>query len=87
MSYCRNDGGETSDVYVIKHVGGFLACYCCLGDNQHDTPQGMIDHLAHHRARGDKVPERAFERLRAERDGKPYKTDVQLALEEFNFNE
>jgi hypothetical protein len=41
----------------------------------------MIDHLREHRRVADKVPERAFDRLYAERDGREVQTDVQWALE------
>lgn len=82
VSYCRI-GEFDSDVYVIRHVNGSLVCYCDLGDNSHLLEQGMIDHLEHHQEIGHRVPQRALDRLKAERDGKPYKTDVELAMEEF----
>lgn len=82
MSYCRNDGVE-SDVYLIRHVNGSLVCYCDHPGSEQLLEQPMIDHLQEHVARGEKVPQRAFDRLAAERDGTPYKTDVQLALDEF----
>jgi hypothetical protein len=82
MSYCRV--GEGSDVYVIKHVGGYWACYCERDDNRQFSPDGMIDHLLLHRMRGDRVPQRALERLASEREGRPYETDVQRALREYD---
>lgn len=82
MSYCRNDGVD-SDVYVIRHVNGMLVCYCCLPDNEHERPEEMITHLLNHRSLGHKVPDRALDRLNAERFGLPYKTDVEQALEDF----
>lgn len=81
MSYCRI--GEGSDVYVIRHVNGMLVCYCCLPDNEHDGPEGMITHLIDHRQLGHEVPQRALDRLNAERLHLPFKTDVEQALEDF----
>jgi hypothetical protein len=71
VSYCRNNG-QDSDVYVIEHVGNaktgpFLYCYCGDGaGSQYFTRSGMIDHLLEHRRRGDKVPDRALDRLASE---------------------
>jgi hypothetical protein len=65
MSYCRI-GGD-SDVYVIDHVDGGTACYC--GRDEADrlmTKPEMLGHLLAHRDRGDKVPQRALDRLTAE---------------------
>lgn len=47
-----------------------------------DTEQQMIDHLLAHRAAGHTVPQKAIDRLTAERDGMPYQTDVQRELSE-----
>lgn len=80
MSYCRI--GEDSDVYLIRS-GDMLVCYCALEGNEQETEEGMISHLVDHQERGHKVPQRAIARLNAERLGIPYKTDVELALEEF----
>lgn len=79
MSYCRNDGQE-SDVYVIASgenavLGGarrsVWICYCgedWSPGNKSYTRQGMVDHLLEHRRRGDRVPDRALDRLRKEID-------------------
>lgn len=68
MSYCRNNGDD-SDVYVIPTERG-LVCYTHNEPFEcgHD-PAAMIAHLEQHRADGYKVPEYAFERLRAEVTG------------------
>jgi hypothetical protein len=83
VSYCRV-GEFESDVYVFR--GGALVCYGGFhGDNfmfEADTEIEMIEHLHRHRDAGDTVPERALERLAAERDGVPYETDVEAALRE-----
>lgn len=81
MSYCRNDGVE-SDVYVIRTFDDRLICYCCLANNEADRPEEMITHLLIHRSIGHRVPQRALDRLNAERFGLPYKTDVEQALDE-----
>jgi hypothetical protein len=65
MSYCRNNGKD-SDVYVIGTRDG-LECFC----EDHlvlISRAGMIAHLRDHQRQGDKVPERAFERLYREID-------------------
>lgn len=83
MSYCRR--GENSDVYVIRS-GDHLVCFghepafACFSE------QDMIDHLFAHRTAGDVIPQRAFDRLSAERDGLPYKTDVEHALDTLNLD-
>lgn len=68
MSLCRNNG-EDSDVYVIGDIAdpeGTYRCYTCLGAGE---PSGWFDlegtvlHLVGHLRRGEKVPDRAFERL------------------------
>lgn len=78
MSYCRM--GEDSDVYVIRS-GDRWICYCDLACNESDRPEEMISHLLRHRSFGHKVPQRAIERLNADRFGIPYKTDVEQALD------
>lgn len=62
MSYARI--GFDSDVYVIHHVGGGMACYCgeVNGDTLMSKPD-MIEHLLQHRADGWRVPQRALDRL------------------------
>lgn len=47
-----------------------------------DTEQEMIDHLLAHREAGHTVPQKALDRLTAERDGVPYQTDVEAELAE-----
>ena len=84
MSYCRI-GELDSDVYLIRHVNGSLVCYCDYPGNECLLEDEMISHLREHQARSQAVPQRVFDRLEAERDGRPYRTDVQLALEEFRF--
>lgn len=79
MSYCRI--GEDSDVYVIRDMSGMLQCFCNLVMNYHEREEEMISHLLIHRSFGHKVPQRAIDRLQAERLGLPYKTDVEQALE------
>jgi hypothetical protein len=79
MSYCRQ--GEDSDVYVIRS-GDQLVCYCNVGSFHCFSEQDMITHLRDHEAEGLKVPQRAYDRLEAERQGNPYETDVQRALRE-----
>lgn len=85
MSYCRI--GEGSDVYLIRS-GSILVCHCARGGFtcQVGEEQKMIDHLVRHRRAGDLVPDRAIRRLSAERDGIPYKTDVQRAMESYAFD-
>jgi hypothetical protein len=87
VSYCRI--GEDSDVYVVKnldHFGGGWTCFC---DSRFhgNTYDAIIMHLIEHRRIGDKVPERVFDRLYAEQAGRPWKTDVELALEELNLDQ
>lgn len=77
MSYCRNNGVD-SDVYVINS-GKKWECLGCpraprvnhqmfnvKGWVSFETRQGILDHLLEHRRLGDKVPNRALERLRRE---------------------
>lgn len=71
MSFAR--WSEDSDVYVILHTGGYLACYWCDEAPRAAcwaaaTTAEMIAHLERHRVRGDLVPEHTFEQLRAEAD-------------------
>jgi hypothetical protein len=62
MSYCRI--GFDSDVYVVHHVGGGMACYCGtpVEDNLMTKPE-MVEHLLAHREEGALVPQRALDRL------------------------
>jgi hypothetical protein len=77
MSYCRNNGKD-SDVWVIAtkdRAQPFWSCVNCslaapritgqveVRWTECDTPQEMIWHLLKHRTLGDKVPQRALDRL------------------------
>ncbi len=88
MSYCRF-WWDDSDVYVYASTEGGIVCCACLmggGTKRFETQQEVIDHLMVHRARGHNVPEYALFRLRAERDGIPYETDVQAAIKSLEDN-
>jgi hypothetical protein len=68
MSYARR--GAESDVYIFSD-GVYVICMDCElainGGTIAETHYGpMIAHLEEHRARGHKVPESAFARLREE---------------------
>lgn len=63
MSYCRK--GEDSDVYVIASGSGWV-CYCKPVFST-DYMVGLINHLRAHERRGERVPAKVYERLRAER--------------------
>lgn len=69
MSYCRFS--EESDVYVYPEVDGGVLCVGC--DLRLAWREDMIEHLlTQHRARGERVPESALDRLRREiEDGAP----------------
>lgn len=60
MSYCRI--GFDSDVYVVSHVGGGMACYCGTQETLMTKPE-MVEHLLQHREEGLQVPQRALDRL------------------------
>lgn len=66
MSYCR--WGRDSDVYVFQTNSGFECCGCPMFAEGFScsTREEMIGHLINHRNTGDRVPEEALERLRAE---------------------
>jgi hypothetical protein len=65
MAYARNDG-LTSDVYVIQ-TGAARKIWCFCGRIKKLMCRAdAIRHLEAHRRRGEKVPQRAFDRLRAE---------------------
>lgn len=68
MSYARF--GSDSDVYVFKHIDGFLTCCSCLLhkriDPQYYKTKDMIAHLLIHEAKGHKVPKQTLDRLIAD---------------------
>lgn len=67
MSYCRFT--DDSDVYMYPTHGVVECCLCALNDGHTlvlQTTQQAIEHLREHAADGDKVPQRAFERLETE---------------------
>ena len=76
MSYARF--AEDSDVYVYASAGGGIECARCrfITDTK-EPPRNnavmvdedeMIAHLEKHRRAGHRVPNDAFDRLRADRD-------------------
>ena len=74
MSYARF--GAESDVYVYHHYIGFIECCGCslveaedgedFGFAKLQTAREALEHLDKHRAAGDEVPTRAYERIRSE---------------------
>lgn len=72
MSYCRWHEG---DVYLYASVKGYVCCCCALGRSPAErdvserkdvllaSPRIALEHLHTHRNGGQKVPERAFNRL------------------------
>lgn len=68
MAYARFS--PDSDVYVYEDGRGFLCCMRCqLGETDQTRTKSrseMIKHLEAHRGAGEKVPEDALEKLRAE---------------------
>ena len=69
MSYCRFS--EDSDVYLYPHVyGDYVCCACRLretfGSTVLFTLEEVLEHLQAHQDVGHKVPEYAFERIKAE---------------------
>lgn len=70
MSYCRLC--EDSDVYLYRTASGLVCCCLCTfapatnNDVFFDTPADALAHARAHLAAGDRVPERAIERLRKE---------------------
>lgn len=69
MSYCRLSAD--SDVYMYWSTEGSVICFACRlqewGESQSfSTFQAALDHLGRHRLWGEKVPECAFEDLRAD---------------------
>lgn len=77
MSYAEPN--PWSDVYVWRD-GERLHCeaegrkYTC------ETEREMYQHLRMHVRKGDKVPDKALERLWHEMNGLPYETDIERVL-------
>lgn len=72
MSYARF-GWEGSDVYVYEHFAGFIECCGCWfqdwdGEDfpQLKTAREALEHLEKHVEAGHCVPDKTFERIRAE---------------------
>lgn len=75
MSYARMNGID-SDVYVYEHANGFIECCGChltapeeyedVGFARLSTAREALAHLDWHVREGDKVPRRAFDRIREE---------------------
>jgi hypothetical protein len=70
MSYCRF--GEHSDVYAYIDDDDKYICFMCSLEKELDehvefSIDGMISHLNEHVSNGDKVPQKAFDRLNEER--------------------
>jgi hypothetical protein len=75
MSYARMNGID-SDVYVYEHANGFIECCGCrltapeeyedFGFARLSTAREALAHLDWHIRDGDKVPERALNRIRGE---------------------
>lgn len=86
MSYARMNGVD-SDVYIFEHAGGFIECCGCrltapedyedFGFARLSTAREALAHLEWHVREGDKVPERAFERIREEH------SDLDAAIEPY----
>lgn len=86
MSYARMNGID-SDVYVYEHSSGFIECCGCrlTAPEEHEdfgfarlsTAREALTHLEWHVREGDKVPERAFERIREEH------ADLDAAIEPY----
>lgn len=77
MSYCRFNG--ENDAYIYATNDGFDCCGCSLApvtQEQIDTfdapfarfttARQILDHIAEHRAAGDRIKQSADERIRAE---------------------
>ena len=70
MSYVRRS--ESSDVYLFHHVNGYITCCGCTILHS-EWPKfykrsRAIRHLNYHIKLGDKVPQKAFDRLQEEMD-------------------
>lgn len=76
MSYARMSGD--SDVYVYEHSSGFIECCGCrltaaeeyedFGFARLSTAREALAHLEWHVREGDRVPQRAFDRIRKEHE-------------------
>jgi len=73
VSYCRV--GDDSDVYLIRALAGKVECIACRLEGPRGfvakSERAMLAHLRKHLQAGQKVPQRAFDRLNleaAERD-------------------
>jgi hypothetical protein len=79
VSYARF--ASDSDVYVYASTaGGIECCRCRLIADGHEPPRNdavmvdedeMIAHLEKHRRAGHRVPDYAFDQLKADRDALP----------------
>ena len=71
MAYARF--GAHSEVYVYEDARGFLCCMRCVLSEARETQtksrSEMVKHLEAHRRAGQKVPDDAMERLKAEIEG------------------
>lgn len=87
MSYCRF--GEGSDVYLYTSNGS-LNLHGPGADDSRTfscTEKGLLECLAFMldlRSQGYEIRERALDRLRAEVKGEPFRTDVQVALDDLH---
>ena len=67
MAYARF--GRESDLYVYEQADGIVCLRCKLnesGTTITTTRSEMLRHREEHRRAGDKVPEHAFDELRAD---------------------
>ena len=73
MSYARMNGVD-SDVYIFEHASGFIECCGCsltapeeyedVGFARLYTAREALAHLELHDLAEDRVPQRAFDRIR-----------------------
>lgn len=87
MAYCRW-GEDGSDFYIYTD-GDEIHVYGPQGISQRfpaadDKKDEILSWLVAQVSMGHRVPEYVFLRLQDERDGKPYRTRVQRALDEFH---
>jgi hypothetical protein len=86
MSYARMNGFD-SQVYIYHHYMGFIECCGCsltepegsedFGFFKANTAREILAHMDEHRAVGDLVPDRAYERIKEEYP------NLDSAIEEF----